>query len=66
MKSSLGQNKVVGIVKKRYCKLPNQARANFGKTKRERVLRGFDMRGAVWHSLRQQNLLYLPNLSSIP
>ena len=58
-----GQNKVVGIVKK--CKaccrtLCGRTRRvkNFGRTKRQRVLKGFSDRGSGWNTVRQQVLYF--------
>ena len=46
MTATLGQNKVVGIVKN-LMQAAEQARINnFGRTKRQGVLKGFDCRGA--------------------
>ena len=35
-----------------------QARANFGRTERQRVLKDFEDRGAEWNSMRQQMLYF--------
>ena len=52
MKSTLGQNKVVGIVKNVTASCPiKQEQTIFVMTKRQQVLTGFDDRGAGWNSV---------------